>query len=139
MKKTIIGTIAFLSVLISTTITAKASTYSDGPFTYFFNQYVDSNQYTYVCSSYGSGWVDHLQVYVGAIYKANGSESNYKKVYVMPSAGGNSLDSRLLKVGNTSYYSIPAAYQGNDVTSQLFAMGHNPSLDCQITGLFSSD
>ena len=139
MKKTIIGTIAFLSVLISTTITAKASTYSDGHFTYFFNQYLERNQYTYVCSSYGSGWVDHLQVYVGAIYKANGSESNYKKVYVMPSAGGNSLDSRLLKVGNTSYYSIPAAYQGNDVTSQLFAMGHNPSLDCQITGLFSSD
>ena len=58
---------------------------------------------------------------------------------VMPSTGGSSLGSRLLKIITTTYYSVPAAYQGNNVSSQLFAMGHNPSLDCQITGIFSSD
>lgn len=139
MKKTIISILTILAIYLSTNLIAKASIVESGCFTYFFKQYVDSNEYTYICSSTSSGWLDGVQISLGAIYKANGSESNYKKVYVMPHTNGTTLESRLLNVNTSTYYSVPAAYQGNNVSSQLFAMGHNPSLDCQITGIFSSD
>ncbi len=105
----------------------------------FFYEYVDSNEWTYVCSTSNTVWSDEVSIRVTDIYTASGAESWYSKVKVSPSFGNTLYSPTTLKLDTKVYYSIPTLYKLPGNKYLLFAMGNNPALDCQISGSFVAD
>lgn len=130
-KKSIktLGIAALLIVILSVPVSAVD----------FTNALVDSNTWTTVKSASKDGTANPY-VKVTAIYKADGSASNYQYVRVnILSNGYQASTSTNTKISKGTIVEIPIAtaykVKGKNIT--LMGMGNNSSLDCRITGVFS--
>lgn len=126
-------------MLLGADSTVFATVVYNGPITIFTRQYVDSNQWTYVCDSSSTNKSKYLEVKIAAIYKADGSDSNYKKVKMYCAAGSLVVGSETISIGDTKFYDVPSGYNAAGTINKLFAMGNDPSLDCQISGFFTTN
>lgn len=125
-------------MLLGADSTVFASVVHNGSITIFTRQYVDSNQWTYVCDSSSTDKSKYLQVKIAAIYKADGSDSNYKKVKIYCAAGNYVVGSETIGINDSKFYDVPSDYNAAGTINKLFAMGNDPSLDCQISGFFTT-
>ncbi|MBD5553788.1 MAG: hypothetical protein HDQ95_00155 [Roseburia sp.] len=123
-------------MLLGADSTVFATVVYDGAIAMFSKEYVDSNEWTYICYSIRSSRTTDLEVKISKIYKADGSDSNYKKVKVYCSGGGYDFSTKIAQLNTTVSYEVPVGYGASGTTYKLYAMGNDPSLDCQITGSF---
>lgn len=128
-RKKIIVSIFVLVMLFAITITANAAEML------FTSKYVDSNTYSEISTSTKQNSGSYGTVQITNIYKADGSSSDYQCVYCKATKNG---EVKLVYKGNWVDLKLPGDYQmpGRGVT--LFAMGHNPKLDCRISGYWSA-
>lgn len=124
------------AICLSPCMYTLASVVYNGPIATFTKQYVDSNEWTYVCYAQSPRKSTELSISISKIYKADGTTSNYKRIKVNPAIRNVLQGSRTLFVGSTTYYTIPSAYRAAGEKYIFFAMGNDPALDCQISGSF---
>lgn len=125
IKKIIVTTLCFLVIL--GTVGVEASTYT----TYTFSKKdVDSNSYTKVMGTTKLYDSSISTVKITNIYKADGSASTYKYVWVKVSGGVGT------KVQKGYWYDLPVTgdYTNKWRNVTLYAKGNNAALDCQISG-----
>lgn len=141
MKKKLLKNIGIIALALAICFLPQISTFAkcvyNGPITMFTKQYVDSNEWTYVCYAKDSYSCKEVSICIDNIYTASGTDSWYSSVKVRPCFGNDLYEITNLKKNKTIYYTIPTAYRAAGNYYRLFAMGNNPSLDCQITGVFS--
>lgn len=141
MKK-IMKNVGIIALAIATCmlpqINALATVIHNGPIAIFNKQYVDSNEWTYVCYTSDTVSSKEVSIKIDTIYTASGAESLYQKVKVSPSFGNTLQASTTLELNKKLYYTIPLAYRNAGNQYLLFAMGNNPALDCQISGFFTA-
>lgn len=125
-------------MLLGADSTVFATVVYNGPITMFGKQYVDSNEWTYVCDSSRTTTSTSLEVQITNIYKADGSDSNYKKVKVFCAAGSLVVGSDTVSLNDPKSYIVPSGYNAAGTINKMFAMGNDPSLDCQISGFFTT-
>ena len=126
--------IVMLSVVepIPATVDDEASTYTAGAPVYFTKAFVDSNSYTYITSNTMTMYKEYADVKVTNIYKADGSASDYKYVWVKATPDGDPVK---VKLGDSwTQISIPSANRFAGMNVSMHAKGNDPSLDCKITG-----
>ncbi len=100
----------------------------------FTKKYVDSNQFTYVTQAVKQTNSDTAAVKITNMYKEDGSDSNYWRFYVRPTLTGGQY---LIQKDKWYDLRIPATMQNAGTTVQLYAMGHDPSLDCRVSGYWN--
>ena len=115
-------------VIIGTTVATNAAE------TQFTAKYVESDKYTYVCTAQQYSYSDYAAVKITQIYKADGSKSNYQQVYCKSMLIG---EYKLVDKGCWEDLRIPDSVKGAGKSNDLYAMGHNPSLDCKISGYWN--
>lgn len=97
----------------------------------FAKRYVDSNEWRYVTTAKKETETTTASILITAIYKADGSPSNYWRLYAKATNGG---PSRYIEKNVWYSISIPDTYQKAGKYVSLYLMGHDPSLDCQVSG-----
>ncbi len=97
----------------------------------FTKRYVDSNEWTFVTTAKKQTTTTTASIYVTAIYKKDGSDSDYWRLYARASSTGSS---KLITSGSWCDLTIPTAYRDAGKFVPLELMGHDPSLDCQVSG-----
>ena len=127
IEKLIVGAITCL-VMVGTVVGTNAAE------TQFTAKFVDSNQYTYVCTAQQYTYSDYAAVEITQIFKADGSLSNYKKVYCKSMPVGTAV---LVEKGTWSNIPIHSSVKGVGKSNDLYAMGNDPSLDCKISGYWN--
>lgn len=96
----------------------------------FWSVFVDSNQWTYVTSARSEDGSSKLgAVYIGDMFASDGSYAGYKNVWVK-----NDNNAPVLAV-RKEWVSVPMT-TGKQM-KKLYAMGHNPAIDCLITGYWN--
>ena len=134
-----VGIIVFAIVIcMLPQINTWATVVHNGPIATFAKEYVDSNQWTYICNTSDDVSSKEVCIRVTKIYTASGEDSLYQKVKVSPSFGNTMQASTTIKLDDKVYYTIPVAYRAAGNQYLLFAMGNNPALDCQISGFFTA-
>lgn len=123
-----LGVAVILAMAIGITCFAAESNFSDE------KKFVDSNDYTYITSAVKDDVSSTPEVKITAIYDANKNDSNYKQIYVK----GTSLGTGVL-VTKGSWVEVPipsgSSIKGNNIL--LYGKGHNPSLDCYVSGYWN--
>ena len=99
----------------------------------FNRKFVDSNQYTTIGSATKSANGTYGEIKVQTIYNANLVDSGYQQVYAKVLNGSAVLITR----GSWYTVPIPSAYQHAGSNVLLKCKGHNPALDCYITGYWN--
>ena len=127
IEKIITGAITCL-IIVGTVVGTNAAE------TQFAAKFVDSNQYTYVCTAQQYSYSDYAAVKITQIYKADGSSSNYKKVYCKSMLIG---EERLVEKGTWSDIPIHSSVKGAGKNNELYSKGNDPSLDCKISGYWN--
>ena len=127
IEKIITGAITCL-IMVGTTVGTNAAE------TQFWKKFVDSNEYTYVCTAQQYTYSDKAAVKITEIYKADGSSSNYKQVYCKSMLIG---EYKLVDKGSWEDLKIPDSVKGAGKNNDLYVMGHDPSLDCKISGYWN--
>ena len=97
----------------------------------FNSAFVDSNQWTYVTTCKKETTSSTADLKITALYKADGSTSDYWRIYAKASSSGKKT-----YVEKGSYYTIdiPDSYQNAGKYVPLYLLGHSPSLDCKASG-----
>lgn len=95
---------------------------------------VDSNSYSYIGSAKKDSTTDYAELKLTKIYKANGDDSSYSYVYAKANSNGTQT---LIQKGSWVNVPIPAGAQAAGRTVNLYCKGHNPSLDCKISGFWN--
>lgn len=127
--KNSIAIVIAMFIIISTNLVCKAQVSN------FAKAYVDSNTYSYVTSATASSYSTTARVMVTNIFKADGSNSNYKQVYCKVNSGIPVL----VTIGSYYKLGVPSSNRGAGKAISLYAMGHDPSLDCRVTGIFDAN
>lgn len=127
-----------LVLLLGVCGTVYATVSKNGSITNFTKEYVDSNEWTYICDTSNTSGCTDVSLRVDSIYKADGSSSNYSKVKIYCSVSGVTFASDTISKEQTYFYDVPKGSQGAGATYDLYVMGNNPSLDCQITGFYTA-
>ncbi len=101
--------------------------------TYFGNMFVDSNEYTWVASETKDTATKTARVYLTDIFKPGGEASNYTKVYAKAESGPETL------VKKGTWVELPFSesqimYYLAGANISIYCKGHNPSLDCEVSG-----
>ena len=127
LKKIITGAITCL-IMIGTVVGTNVAE------TQFSAKYVDSNEFTYVCRAQQYSYSDYAALKITQIYKADGSTSNYKRVHCK-----SMLVDEVVLVEKGTWMDIPihSSVKGAGKNNDLYAMGHDPSLDCKISGYWN--
>lgn len=99
----------------------------------FEKRSVDSNTFVSVTGYTKTQTSGTADVKITEIYKADGSASNYKKVYAKVNRDGAE---KSIEKGTEDILDIPANAQGKGTVIFLYCKGNNPSLDCQVSGWF---
>ena len=135
IKKVMVSAIVIVSIT--------GSIGADAVATGFKYAYVDSNQYTKVTSYTKVSEKKAIGVMLNNIYKADGSSSDYKKIKAKFRSGGcNVLDNKnevTICKNENNVYLLKSKYRCPGVSITFSAMGNNPALDCQISGIFDVD
>lgn len=97
----------------------------------FTQAYVDSNQYSFITSGYKERDTKTIDVYISAIYKYDYSNSNYWRVYARATGSGTRT---LVFKGEHNDVDLPEKSRKAGSYIALYLMGHDPSLDCRVTG-----
>ena len=97
----------------------------------FSSKLVDSNDWTYITSGKKETKTSTADLKITALYKDDGSASNYWRIYAKATSSGTKT-----YVEKGSYYAlaIPSSYQAAGCYVSLYLMGHTPSLDCKASG-----
>ena len=97
----------------------------------FTSRSVDSNEWTPIVSCTKQTTTSSADLKITALYQADGSTSNYWRIYAKATAIGSKT-----YVEKGSFYSIaiPDNYRAAGTSVTLFLMGHTPSLDCKASG-----
>lgn len=104
----------------------------------FSQKPVDSNTMTYIAGATKSSSTDYVNVIVSDIFKSDGSASDYQYVQVRVKSGYSYVSSQCRVTRGTTGRSITLSKTyGSGTVLSLYAMGNDPSLDCEITGSFS--
>lgn len=135
LKKLMVGAVVIASITGSVNVDAVA--------TQFRYVYVDSNEFTKVASCSKGTDKSSIAVDLYDIYKADGSESDYKKIKArFRSNGSNVLDNKnevTIRKDKDSVYKLKSEYRRPGVCINFRAMGNDPALDCKISGQFDVD
>lgn len=97
-------------------------------------KFVDSNSYTYIGKATKDSNTNYGEVKILNIYKADGSSSGYQQVYARATTIGIV---RLVTKGSWYNLTLPSSYRTAGSKVGLYCMGHDPSLDCKITGYWN--
>lgn len=97
-------------------------------------KFVDSNSWTYVCSAVKDADGTLAAVKITTMYDANGKVASYQQVYVRATSSGAE---KLVTKGTWIDVSIPSGSQKKGNAVALYCKGHNPSLDCYISGYWN--
>ena len=96
----------------------------------FSKKFVDSNQWTYVTSATSESWdVKEGAVYIGDMFASDGSYAGYQNVWV------KSDDNPQVLAVRRAWVNVP--FRVGMYNKKLYAMGHNPAIDCLITGYWN--
>lgn len=128
MKKKLIATLLTLGILCCTQIGVDAAEQK------FSKAYVDSNSYSAIASAYKDTDGDYGSLKITDIYKANGSSSDYQCVYCR-TADLNS--EKLVYKGSWYELQLPSYLRVKGKTVYLYVKGHNPKLDCRVSGYWN--
>ena len=101
--------------------------------TYFDHMFVDSNEYTWVASEVKDAVSTSARVYITDIFKPGGETSDYSKVYAKETSGPETLAKKGMWV------EIPFSTSGilgifGGARISIYCKGHNPALDCEVSG-----
>ena len=98
----------------------------------FTKAFVDSNSYTKIISGQMYTSDEKATVTLSAIYKADGSASDYHRVWCKATMDGEPV----VVWANNKYYDlkIPAQYCFGGSEISLYAEGYDSSRDCRISG-----
>lgn len=102
-------------------------------------KFVDSNQWTKLLATTKNGQ-SAPTVKVTKIYKADGKDSNYKRVRFRIQYGTKVISeasSTTAILDSPTDIPIRKEYNSKGQAIALYAMGNDPKLDCYITGVFS--
>lgn len=126
----------FLSLaLIGTFILTFSSVCYAGEYNFSNKKHsVDSNTWSYVGSAMKDSDTEYAELKITKIYDANGLDSNYTYIYAKATVNGTST---LIKKGDWRQVPIPSDYQKKGKGIMLYCMGHDPKLDCQISGYWN--
>ena len=120
-----------LVFLLGASSTVYATVSKNGSITNFTKEYVDSNEWTYICDTSNSSGCTEESLKVNYIYKADGSNSAYSCVWTKATVNGVAQQA---VVGTYQELGIPEAYRYEGANIALYAQGNRPWLDCQISG-----
>ena len=97
----------------------------------FSSKFVDSNQWTSITNCRKQTTTSTADLKITALYKADGSTSDYWRIYAKASSIGSKT-----YVEKGTYYpiNIPDDYRAAGSYVTLYLMGHSPSLDCRASG-----
>ena len=98
----------------------------------FYSRFVDSNQWTYICQEVKETTTSSVDVYISALYKADGSSSNYQYVKECACLG----TSCTIALGYVETLPLSSVHQSAGSHIQLYLKGNNPALDCKASGTF---
>ena len=92
---------------------------------------VDSNSFTTIAIARKYQTTPTAYFYLGNIYRANGTDSNYKKIKVRVMDGD-----KIYTVEKGHFYNldIPKDYQAAGWDVAVYGMGNDPALDCRVSG-----
>lgn len=128
-KKMIVAVLS-LAMILGTQWLVSAGTVT------FNKKYVDSNTYSIVATATKDTYYGYGEVLITNIYKANGAPSDYKQVYCKVYPNG---ETKLITIAEKTFVDIQipvsAITPGSNVS--LLAMGHNPALDCMVSGYWN--
>lgn len=96
--------------------------------------YVDSNTYSYIANAVKDTTTNNAIFNLTAIYKSDGTTSNYRKVYAKANSDGVEYS---VSVGDYLSMTIPAGSRTAGSRVFLYCKGNNPSLDCRISGYWN--
>lgn len=138
MKRKLCGvlTVGFVVMSLVFTFRIDASVIKNGPTCILNKCFVDSNQWTFIASTYSSDKEDEAYIRITDIYKADGSDSNYKKIKYGVCYKSDMFSSGTIKKGTKYYFDIPSDCIGRGRKYVFLGMGNNPSKDCLITGFY---
>lgn len=117
--------------LLTLTLTMLAATVCSAQEAVITKAYVDSNSYSYVTHAVKDTATDYATFSFTGIYKADGTTSDYRKVYAKANSSGTEYS---LSVGNSYNMTIPAGWRSAGSVVNLYCKGNNPKLDCRISG-----
>ena len=122
------GMAAVIVIAMSITCIAAESNFSNE------KKFVDSNTYTSITYAVRDDVNSTPEVKITAIYDADKQDSNYKQIYVKASSFGTET---LVTKGKWMDVPIPSIVniKGNNI--YLYGKGHNPSLDCYVSGYWN--
>ena len=97
-------------------------------------KFVDSNSYTIITSAIKEDVSSTPEVKITAIYNANKEDCDYKKIYVKASSVGTEV---LVTKGSWIEVPVPDSLNkaGNGIV--LYGKGHDPKLDCYVSGYWN--
>ncbi len=121
-----------LIIIFATSVTVNAIE------SYVQRKFIDSNTPTYITTAHKSSYGNLVEVKITQMYKADGSASNYNRLYVRMGASGQQSSQKVVYKGNWTSFSLNSAYVNIGTAIQFYGMGYDPALDCQITGYFNA-
>ena len=129
MKKTV--KIFTLLTLVFTMLTATVCSAKEAVIS---KAYVDSNTYSNIANAVKDTTTNNAVFNLTAIYKADGTASNYRKVYARANSNGIEYS---VSVGDYCSMTIPAGSRSAGRRVYLYCKGNDPSLDCKVSGYWN--
>ena len=97
----------------------------------FSNRFVYGGSFGYVASGTKELETSTAAVYISQIYKADGSSSDYWRLYAKATSGGTSTK---ITKGKSCDIEIPGMYQKAGSYVALYLKGHDSNLNCIVDG-----
>ena len=97
----------------------------------FVKVLVDSNSFSTIAVARKNQTTPTAYFYIGNIYKADGAESNYRRIKVRVTNEGETYT---VEKGRSYNLPIPEDYQTAGMDVAVYGMGNNSALDCKVSG-----
>lgn len=131
MKKRLYALVMAFTLMVSMSCVCYAAEYNFSG----YKKSVDSNSWTYIGSATKDSTTTYGELKVTKMYDASGNLSSwYSQVYAKATSNGTST---LVTKGSWYTIPIPSSYQAAGKSVSLYCMGHDPSLDCKISGYWN--
>ena len=131
LKKRVVMVAVALSLTLSMSYPCYVAEYN------FSDQkkFVDSNNWTYIGSATKDSTTSYGELKITQMYNTDDTINYaFSQVYAKATSSGTSI---LVTKGSWQTVPIPSSYQSAGKSVALYCMGHNPSLDCKISGFWN--
>lgn len=121
-----------LAILFTVSISVNAAE------SYVQQKFIDSNTWTSITTANKSSYGNLVEVKITAMFKADGTASNYSRLNVRLGSTGQQSPKQVVYKGYWHSFSLGSNYVYTGTAINFYGMGYDPALDCRITGYFNA-